>query len=154
MLLILIPVIYYMANTLDFSRVLNLSTDTGVKSRITVLDESIQVINNSPIIGNGFGTELPSKKQHQENSFLDIFVEQGLIGLFCYLLVFYFCLVNFKAYTALKVALISIAFMSMTNPYINNPIGIGLIILVLTLNSSYINSSQGRKNDCGNICNV
>lgn len=126
----------------DFSRILYFSGDSGVQNRVTVFHESINAIADSPIVGNGFATELPTKKQHQENSYLDIWVEQGAIGLLAYAFLLVLCFKNFHSYLGLKVALASVLIMSSTNPYINNPIGIGLIILLLVFNSCNSNKGQ------------
>ncbi|MCK8043304.1 O-antigen ligase family protein [Shewanella sp. 1CM18E] len=119
---------------LDFSRLTNLENDRGMENRYQVIDESLEVLEHSYLIGNGFGTELPTKKQHQENSYMDILVEQGIFGLCLYLYLFYLCLVDFKFLTHFKIAMIASVLMSLTNPYVNNPIGIGFILILLTLN--------------------
>lgn len=122
----------------DFSRFSQLSTDTGIINRLQVFDESLDKVKEAVIIGNGFGTELPTKKFHQENSFLDILVEQGLVGLSLYflliLIIFYKRHVNFN----LVIAVLSTVLMSFTNPAINNPLGIGVLILALV----FVNSKR------------
>ena len=84
-------------------------------------------------MGNGFGTELPTKKFHQENSFLDIFVEQGFIGVFLYLMLFANIFIRRKYNLDFSIATLAVSLMSLTNPYINNPLGIGLIMITLIL---------------------
>ncbi|WP_353538531.1 O-antigen ligase family protein [Colwellia sp. KU-HH00111] len=115
----------------DFSRFTDLSNDTGTNTRIKTIEESTEVINENVILGNGFGTELPTKKFHQENSFIDIFVEQGLVGLSLYLIMFTYIFIRRKVNIDITIAASTVAIMSLTNPYVNNPLGIGLIILTL-----------------------
>jgi O-antigen ligase len=133
-LFVLVLVSVFSLQFFEFSRLFNVSNDSGVINRVRVFHESIIEINKSPIIGNGFGTELLSKKQSQENSFIDIWVEQGVIGLFLYFSIFLVCFRNFRKFFGMKVALFSTLIMSFTNPYLNNPLGIGLIITLIALN--------------------
>lgn len=118
---------------LSESRLNSFSTDSGVNLRYKTFNESIDKFVESMFLGNGFGTELPSKRFHQENSFMDILVEQGLIGISFY--VFLFVLVyNFRNRNfGLSIVFFMSYILSLTNPYINNPIGIGLIIIVMIL---------------------
>lgn len=115
----------------DFSRFTDLGNDSGTSTRIKTIEESTKVINENILLGNGYGTELPTKKFHQENSFIDIVVEQGLLGLFLYLTLFTYIFIRRKQNIDLTIAMLAVALMSLTNPYINNPLGIGLIILTL-----------------------
>lgn len=115
----------------DFSRFTQLSVDTGMINRFQVLDESLVKINEAVIFGNGFGTELPTKRFHQENSFIDIFVEQGLVGLFLYCCLIFMIVKKKKVHSNLVMAMLATVLMSFTNPAINNPLGIGILILTL-----------------------
>jgi O-antigen ligase len=123
------------------------SKDEGVAYRLSTFDSSIKVFEESPsslIMGNGYGTELPERPEHQENSYLDILVEQGIIGLVIYLGLFIAIFNKFSSYkntllSGLFVGVLAIAFMSLTNPYINNPLGIGAIVLCLIFKDKHSN---------------
>ena len=94
------------------------------------------------LIGNGFGVGVPSKPIHMEVSFLEIFHKQGLIGvsfwvcLFIYIFFLYFKIKN-KHYKSIALPfLLSVIFIilqSFTNPYMNNPIGLTMILISLVV---------------------
>jgi O-antigen ligase len=119
----------------DFSRFTDISSDTStsISTRVKTIEESLIILNDNFLLGNGFGTELPTKKFHQENSFLDIFVEQGFIGVFLYLMLFANIFIRRKYNLDFSIATLAVSLMSLTNPYINNPLGIGLIMITLIL---------------------
>lgn len=127
----------------DFSRFTEIRTDTSTNTRLQTLEESANVIGDNLIFGNGFGTELPTKKFHQENSFVDIVVEQGFLGLFLYLTLFTHIYIRRKNNLDLSIATLAVSLMSLTNPYINNPLGIGLIMLTLI----FISKDKAIRND-------
>lgn len=126
-------IILALLSLFDFSRFTEIGNDRSTIIRVKTIEESLSVINENIFVGNGFGTELATKKFHQENSFLDIVVEQGLIGLSFYGLLFLYIYIKRNNNIDLSIATLAVALMSLTNPYINNPLGIGLIILTLIL---------------------
>ncbi|WP_396209128.1 hypothetical protein [Flavobacterium sp.] len=99
------------------------------------------------IIGNGFGIGVPSRPIHMEVSFLEIFHKQGFIGvsfwlcLFIYIFNLYFK-INNKDYKRIALPfLLSVIFIilqSFTNPYMNNPIGLTMILISLVVFSRLI----------------
>jgi O-antigen ligase len=104
--------------------------------RWLVFNQSLDFINEAPVIGNGFGVALESRLGHQENSYVDILVEQGLVGLGLYVLLFYQVLRGLLAYKntvylAFASYILGLIVTSATNPYINNPMGIILIVLAM-----------------------
>ena len=122
-------------SSFDFSRFKNVEQDSGTRVRMITFNESLDAIDNSFIlIGQGFGKTLPSKEGHQENSYMDILVEQGLIGLALYAFVFLHIHLARKNNMGLYLAFVVVGLMSLTNPYINNPLGISIIILCLIYN--------------------
>jgi len=123
----------YSLASFDFDRFTNMQSDDGVIIRVITYEQSMETKKDywDVIIGNGFGTELEIRKRHQENSYLDIFVEQGVLGLFCYILFYVRIFINFRFNIPLSVSLISVSFVSLTNPYINNSLGISIIIFCL-----------------------
>lgn len=128
------------------------SEDVGVETRMDFLDEGTDIIIGSPItllVGNGFGTELSRRPQHLEVSFFDILLEQGLVGLTLWWILLFriaFLIIRITRYNkrdslahALGAGVIVLVVFTNTNPFINNPIGIGfLIVTILALKQSYL----------------
>lgn len=109
-------------------------------------------------LGHGLGVGIPIRKLHMEDSFLEIFHKQGLIGLafWGYLLITSF--LNFekigkqqkKNAFPYMVSIVIIYIQSFFNPFVNNPIGMSFVLI------SFIIILKGRKtheNKClyGNI---
>jgi len=94
------------------------------------------------IVGHGFGKGVEIRPEHMEISYLEIFHKQGLLGLFFWIgiLTVLFFLYN-KAeksgnkQTALPYLLASIFvfLQSFTNPYLNNPIGMSMVIISIVV---------------------
>lgn len=128
--------------------------DISVNARIDFINDSKDILLNSPenfIIGTGYGTEIDGRLNGIEMSFLDILVEQGLIGLllwgFLFLIVFYNYYMVYKkggTLSSLEISLMSAFFglllLTNINPFINNPIGISFMVILLIV-------SQNRKNE-------
>lgn len=125
--------------------------DISVNSRIDDIYSSIDILKDPVylILGAGYGQEIGERVTGIEMSFLDILVEQGLIGLAVWLSL---CLLAYYNYhvvyqlkrniSPLEVSLLA-AFMGMLlltniNPFINNPIGIVFFLFILIV-------SQNRK---------
>ncbi|WP_040204224.1 O-antigen ligase family protein [Neobacillus jeddahensis] len=118
--------------------------DISVNHRLEFITASRDILVHPAnlIIGTGYGTEVAGRINGLEMSFLDILVEQGLIGfaIWAYL----FLIVYFNYYSAykkghklsgLEISLLS-AFMGVLlltniNPFINNPIGISFFLILL-----------------------
>ena len=111
--------------------------------RIVTLDQVIDDINIfSFFLGHGFGQGVEIRPVHMEISFLEIFHKQGLFGLFFWM---YMLFLNFKYYFKIKSKdykkialpfLLSVCFtflQSLTNPFVNNPIGISIIMLSIVV---------------------
>ncbi len=98
-----------------------------VKERITPL---------SFVIGHGYGVGIPVRPIHMEISFLEIFHKQGIIGLAYYAMVL---LIAYLAYKrsgrensmGLYMCVLFIFFVSITNPYVNHPLGITVIAVAI-----------------------
>ena len=94
----------------------------------------------SLFIGHGFGNGVPIRPVHMEIGYLEVFHKQGILGLavwFIFFTILYNAYVREKTYLAIRRALfLSILFViliSLTNPFFNNPIGISLFIISLSL---------------------
>ena len=105
--------------------------------RIDTFDQVIDRINIFTIfIGQGFGNGVPIRPERMEISYLEIFHKQGILGLSFWIMLLF---LNFYFYNKIKnhreialAFLLSVCFVylqSLTNPFINNPIGISIITL-------------------------
>lgn len=86
--------------------------------------------------GHGFGNGVPVRTVHMENSYLEIFHKQGVIGLSFWIYVLYMIIAYYKKITVNKqlaqpflIGAFIIYVQSLFNPYINNSIGMGFIIM-------------------------
>lgn len=125
-------------NSIDsFGALRALSDENRINDILTVLN-NVNLVNL--FIGNGFGS-LINDRILIENSFLDIFVKTGLFGLMLYIFPILFILYLYfprnydfelrNRCIGYFSCLIFILFSSLTNPFINNTIGIFLINYIL-----------------------
>lgn len=130
--------------------------DESVNARMEFILDSKDILLSSPtklIFGSGYGTEIAGRTTGIEMSFLDILVEQGVIGLaiwgFLFLLVFYNYYIAYKK--GAKVSTLEISFMAAfmglllltnINPFINNPLGITFFIILLVASLHKKESTQ------------
>nr|WP_263324824.1 O-antigen ligase family protein [Neobacillus sp. Marseille-Q6967] len=125
--------------------------DTSVNSRLEFMVDSKRILMESPvhfIFGTGYGTEIADRLDGIEMSFLDILVEQGFIGLAIWL---YLCLLVFYNYykgykkgrkpgtleISLMAAFIGLILVTNINPFINNPIGISIFLVILIFSQNW-----------------
>ncbi|MFC4323384.1 O-antigen ligase family protein [Litchfieldia salsa] len=126
--------------------------DISVNARIDFIIASKDILLSSPavfVFGTGYGMEIDGRLNGIEMSFLDILVEQGLIGLFIWFYLFFLVFYNYyyiykrgEKLNTLDISIMS-AFMGLLlltniNPFINNPIGISFFLIALII-------SQNRK---------
>lgn len=93
--------------------------------------------------GNGFGIGVPINPHHMEIAYLEIFCKQGIIGLIFWgaLLLYIFILFvrlykqnkNMKIIIPCFLSVLFIAFQSATNPFINNPIGLSMLLITIVI---------------------
>jgi hypothetical protein len=89
--------------------------------------------------GHGFGSGVKSRPVHMEISYLEIFHKQGLIGIGVWIFLFLSLVKSFARALSVKPQLAYAYFLSalfiflqsLTNQYINNPIGLGMVLLAL-----------------------
>jgi len=119
--------------------------DTSVGARIDFLNDSKNILMGNPvhfIFGKGYGTSIAGRVEGIEMSFLDIWVEQGAIGLAIWLFLCILVVYNYyRAYkqgeeiTAIDRSLIGVfvgvVVLTNINPFLNNPIGITFFLLML-----------------------
>lgn len=107
------------------------------------LDDFSFILHNLSIFnlffGNGFGNLINSRSS-VENSFLDIFFNQGLFGLVLYLYLFIriYYIYNIiskynKIFEPFFYGTIFIFLESFTNPFINNPIGMSFVMVTFVI---------------------
>lgn len=120
--------------------------------RYTQIDQVTSAINPvSFIIGHGFGIGVPIREGHMELSFLEIFHKQGLIGvcfwfgMFIHIFLMYFNIKNKKYKQLAMPFLLSVVFVilqSTTNPYMNNPIGLTMILITIVVFSKLLEAQK------------
>lgn len=116
--------------------------------RFIQVDEVINDINPvSLLIGHGFGNGTESRKIHMELSFLEIFHKQGILGIllwfsFFMYMFFMYSKIKYKKYRDIALPfLLSVIFVilqSATNPYMNNPIGLTIILISFVVFSKLV----------------
>jgi hypothetical protein len=123
--------------------------DVSVNARMEFIVASKEILVQPAylIFGTGYGSGVAGRTDGLEMSFLDILVEQGIIGLaiWCFLFLiiylnYYYAYKKGQKLTTLEVSLLS-AFMGVLlltniNPFINNPIGISFFLIMLVASQS------------------
>ncbi|MBI4426434.1 MAG: O-antigen ligase family protein [Candidatus Kerfeldbacteria bacterium] len=128
--------------------------EAAATSRITLFKALIPVIGRQPIIGSGFGTvvtyrsddprqqQSPSRGIYTTDAFelgyLDMAVKIGLLGVAFFLVLLSRMLAMLlqrldPLSLGFAVGLIALATVHLTTPYLNHPLGIGFLLLALTV---------------------
>lgn len=111
-------------------------SDSGRLQQITEVIERITPL--SFFMGHGFGNGVPSRPVHMEISYLEIFHKQGLLGLAFWGYIFFMLLQKYRntplspMRDAFFCGALFVFFQSLTNQYINNPIGLSMVLVTLT----------------------
>lgn len=130
--------------------------DVSVNARMEFIHASKGLVFKNAstfMFGNGYGTSIAGRTTGIEMSFLEILIEQGVIGLALWLYVCFVIFYNYhhiyKARGSVETTDISLlaciaALMMLTNinPFINNPLGIGFILITLVLSKNKLASSK------------
>lgn len=92
----------------------------------------------SLLIGHGFGIGIPVREVHMEIAFLEILHKQGVLGLLFWFTILAITIKQYfliKSKTNVSKAFLMSSFFvylqSFTNPFINNPIGMAMVIISL-----------------------
>jgi hypothetical protein len=132
--------------------------DVSVNTRMEFIADSKNILIHPQnlILGTGYGMEIAGRDTGIEMSFLDILIEQGLIGLAIWM--FLFLIVYYNYYQAyrkdLKLATLDISLLSVfmgvllltnINPFINNPIGISFFLVLLVVSQYKKDSTQSEE---------
>lgn len=140
-------VLLYFILPLFFNRIeeRELSGEVGESNsiRLLIIEQVMNKIDAlSLFIGHGFGIGIEIRQVHMEISFLEIFHKQGFIGLAFFALLLALLIVNLKKVfrynkensklaLAFFLSAVLIYVQSFTNPYINNPIGMSVVLISL-----------------------
>lgn len=122
--------------------------------RYTQINQVFSAIDPvSFLIGHGFGIGVPIREVHMELSFLEIFHKQGLLGLcfwfstFIHIFIMYFNIKDKKYKEVALPFLLSVVFVilqSTTNPYMNNPIGLTMILITIVVFSKLLEIQKNK----------
>ncbi|MBS9383922.1 MAG: hypothetical protein HEQ24_06640 [Dolichospermum sp. BR01] len=114
--------------------------------------------NTSFFIGHGLGVGVEIRPVHMEISYLEIFHKQGVLGLIFWTCILLILIIKFTSAcrhgnnliaTSFFLSSIFVFIQSLTNPYLNNPIGMSIIIIsivCLDVLSKYSNSEETNEN--------
>jgi hypothetical protein len=120
--------------------------EPSISSRLIMFEEVAREVSlTSLFLGHGFGQGVPSKPIHMEMSFLEIFHKQGLPGLVVWGWLFWQLCIGFyraNGNSLVRVDYRSDAFVlfcasqfffgiSLINPFINSPLGLGMLSISL-----------------------
>lgn len=144
-------------STMLSERSSKIKDEAGASSRFALLPKLWDEIKSAPILGKGFGSTVEYKSSDPrvlENNpdglyttftfewgWLDIWLKLGLFGFLAYLYLLLYILIDFfkriKQGDILQigffVGLIVISCVSFFSPYMNHPLGIGYLILAVTI---------------------
>ena len=122
--------------------------DSSVNKRVELFKASKDISLSSPVtfvVGNGYGSKILDRTTGIEMSFVDIQVEQGLVGSLLWLNFLFMPILFLFKYLPLKKIigqfalpisiLLSIFVLTNINPFLNSPIGIGMVIGIAAINS-------------------
>jgi hypothetical protein len=124
-------------------------------ARFVQINQVLSDVNPvSFFVGHGFGIGVPVRPRGMEISFLEIFHKQGLLGLtfwfgiFAYIFLMYYNIKN-KEYRKIAIPfLLSVIFIilqSGTNPYMNNPIGLCMILITIVVFSRLLELQKNKQ---------
>jgi hypothetical protein len=111
------------------------TSDAGRIVQVEEVAERITVL--SVLIGHGFGMGIPARPVHMEISYLEIFHKQGIIGLLFWGVLLFMLIKKYMAAVpsqmgdAFFFSSVFVFFQSLTNQFINNPIGLSITLLSL-----------------------
>jgi hypothetical protein len=101
-----------------------------------------QVINRidsvHTILGHGIGIGVPVRPEHMEMSYMEIFYKQGVLGLLWWGTLAFLMILDLRKAIhnghesfgfALFLSAVFVALESLTNPFINNPIGMAAVLI-------------------------
>lgn len=135
-----------------------IKNEAGVSSRWNLLPKLSKEIKSSPLLGSGFGstvTYISNDPRVRENNvdgiyttfafewgWLDIWLKMGILGFLAYVLfIFVLIVAIIKAikkqhyyqdvFISMAIILVSLSVINFFSPYLNHPLGIGLILYLI-----------------------
>jgi hypothetical protein len=105
-------------------------------------------------VGHGFGVGINERPVHMENSFLEIFHKQGLMGLLFWFSVLFYIFWNYanikikqnkEIVLPFLLSVVFVFFQSLTNPFLNNPIGLAIIVATIAASNQLLNIQKSTK---------
>ena len=130
----------------------NINRQASDSARIIQVQEVVHDVTPLSIfIGHGFGIGVPSRPDKMEIAYLEIFHKQGLMGISFWVILLALTTTLYKSVrgenrrlaSAFLLAVVVIYVQSFTNPYVNNPIGITMILLSCVCLNVLANNSTG-----------
>ena len=128
------------------------SNEAGASSRWSLLPELWKAIGQAPLWGQGFGATVPYKSSDPrvtessvngqyttfafEWGWLDLWLKMGIIAVLAFVWLFYALCKRLLAADdslalSLAVAIICLAAVNMFSPYLNHPLGLGMILFAV-----------------------
>lgn len=117
--------------------------DTSNSMRILQIKEVFDSVTiTSFFIGHGYGIGVPTRPNGMEITFLEIFHKQGSLGLFLWMGFLFYLIYNYlniknlaykKMFKPFLASTFFVYFQSLTNPYLNNPIGMSMVLLTFSV---------------------
>jgi len=117
--------------------------DSSDSMRILQIQEVFDSVTiTSFFIGHGYGIGVPTRPNGMEITFLEIFHKQGILGLFLWIGFFFYLIYKYlniknlaykKMFKPFLVSTFFVYFQSLTNPYLNNPIGMSMVLLTFSV---------------------
>lgn len=125
---------YYVPGSIDGFEAIREASDNYRANDLNTVVENVGFVNL--LLGDGFGSRV-NDRLFLENSYVDIFVKTGVIGLLLYLSAIFIPFISaLRKYRSIScnrsvayfTVVVFLLLVSLTNPFINNTIGIFLIM--------------------------
>ncbi len=152
------PVVDSSKTSLFISRLQNPTGEAASNSRLNQLQPLFGAIRQAPLLGSGFGTKVTYRSTDPrilslgedyaanystyafEWGYLDIWLKLGLFGLFAYFLFIYQVIKRAVLFGNLLGIAFCFGFMAilitnLTTPYLNHPLGIGVIFWLIAISN-------------------
>lgn len=111
--------------------------------RIITIDQVKEAVSiPSLFFGHGLGIGVNERPEHMEMTYIEIFHKQGILGLLIWIILFATIIIKYSKIHDIKNKSIALPYVlstvliyiqTATNPYLNNPIGMGMVLISLTV---------------------
>ncbi|MBU1118920.1 O-antigen ligase family protein [Patescibacteria group bacterium] len=126
--------------------IINPSQESSGSNRINVLGPALDQIWENPLFGTGYGTTIEYESVVPEKygtlrvfafewAYLDTIIEIGVVGLFLYFVLLFSVItrLGYRGYVFYQALLFALLVANITTPYLNHPLGIGLVLIGMVL---------------------